>query len=376
MDFALNDDQQLIRETAASFLADASGSAAVRAAMATASGHDDKVWRHLATELGWCATAVPEEDGGLGLGWVELALLMEEAGRRLLCAPFFATTALATPTLRTCTPGSEFLGPIAAGELTATVALAAKGTTWRPAAVGVHGVAAGQDFLLTGSYGHVIDGASAGLVLAPACLADGSLALFAINGDAAGLTRTALDTFDQTRRLAALRLDGVRVGAEALLARGPAFATGMLRAQAIAGMLLAAEQLGGAQACLAMTLDYVGQRQQFGRTIASFQAVKHRCAEMSIRIESTRAAVQGAVRVAAGEAATETLLLEAACAKTLASECYFFCAQEAIQLHGGVGFTWEFDPQLHFKRAQAASHWLGSPDELRSAVADHLLGSP
>jgi alkylation response protein AidB-like acyl-CoA dehydrogenase len=148
------------------------------------------------------------------------------------------------------------------------------------------------------------------------------------------------------------------------------------RTEALAAIALAAEQLGGAQQCLDLTLAYTTERVQFGRSIASFQAVKHRCAEMMVRIEATRSAVHGAARAvgAAQPIATGDLALEAACAKTFASETFFWCAQEAIQLHGGVGFTWDYDPQLYFKRAQASTHWLGDPDTLRERAAAALLG--
>jgi alkylation response protein AidB-like acyl-CoA dehydrogenase len=147
----------------------------------------------------------------------------------------------------------------------------------------------------------------------------------------------------------------------------------MARACALSAILLAAEQLGGAQRCLDMTLAYTADRKQFGRTVNSFQAVKHRCAEMMIRIEATRSAIYGAARVANTAPDTNTLVLEAACAKAFASDAFYFCAQEAIQLHGGVGFTWEYDPHLYFKRAQAGNHWLGSIDTLRERAAAALL---
>ena len=145
------------------------------------------------------------------------------------------------------------------------------------------------------------------------------------------------------------------------------------RTSALAALLLAAEQLGGAQQCLDLTLAYVAERTQFGQPIAAFQAVKHRCAEMMVRIEATRSAVYGAAALATAAQATHELLMEAGAAKAQASEAFFFCAQEAIQLHGGVGFTWEYDPHLYFKRAQAGGHWLGSATRWREHIARALL---
>lgn len=377
MDFTLNSDQTMIRDTAAAFLADASSSPSVRAAMASASGFDEKTWQHLAQELGWCATAITEEYEGLGLGCFETVLLAEQCGRFLLCAPYFATACLAAPVLLEAGNASacaRYLPRIASGSLSATVALAADGITWKPESINAIAIPGGEQFILSGNYRHVPDSENAGLMLLPARLPEGELALFAVPLPAQGLDTASHDSFDRTRRIGSVRLDAVRVAAGDLIARGAALDNAMQRASALAAIALAAEQVGGAQACLDMTLAYTVERKQFGRAIASFQAVKHRCAEMMVRIEAARSAVYGAAHQAATKPATDSLVLEAACAKALSSEAYFFCAQEAIQLHGGVGFTWEYDPQLHFKRAQSGGHWLGSGDELRAHVAADLLG--
>ena len=379
MDFALNSDQTMIRDTAAAFLADASSSSSVRAAMASAAGFDEKTWQHLAQELGWCATAIPEEYEGLGLGCFETVLLAEQCGRFLLCAPFFATACLAAPVLLETGNASacgRYLPRIASGSLSATVALTADGITWKPASINAVALPDGERFILSGSYRHVPDTESAGLMLLPARLPDGELALFAVPVPAQGLSTASHDTFDRTRRIGSVSLDAVRVETSDLIARGAALDDAMQRACADAAIALAAEQVGGAQACLDMTLAYTAERKQFGRAIASFQAVKHRCAEMMVSIEAARSAVYGAAYQASTRPSTDSLVLEAACAKALASEAYFYCAQEAIQLHGGVGFTWEYDPHLHFKRAQSGGHWLGSGDELRERVAADLLGEP
>ncbi len=379
MDFALTSDQQKIRETAESFLAQASDSRAVRAAMRTECGYEPRVWSRIGQELGWCATHIPEAYGGLGLGWVEVALLMEQMGRRLLCAPFFSTVCLAANALMAAVDEQvsvRYLPEIASGGLTATLALAESGIDWRAEPVAATARRIGQRFVIDGRFRRVPDGAHAELILAPARLEDGgALGLFAIATEehAAGLSRTPLVTIDATRRIAEVSLAHVEVPAAALIAEGVRVDDGLRRASANAAIALAAEQLGGAQQCLDMTLAYTGQRVQFGRTIASFQAVKHQCAEMMVRIEAARSAAYGAACVAAAGPATEQLVLEAACAKTLASETFFFCAQEAIQLHGGVGFTWEYDPHLYFKRAQASSLWFGAPDLLRERVAAAIL---
>ncbi|SFV12603.1 acyl-CoA dehydrogenase family protein [Pseudoduganella namucuonensis] len=374
-DFALDADQQMIRESAEAFLAENCSSEAVRRAMESELGYDPALWRRIGAELGWCATAIPERHGGLGLSWIELTLLMERMGQRLLCSPYLATVCLAASALLEA--GGEagqarYLPAIADGGLTATLALADRGVEWKPEALSCRATARDGGFVLDGAFRHVPDGAHAQLLLVPAWL-DGELALFALDGDTAGVRRREHANIDRTRRVAEIRVEGAAVPADALLARGPAVAVGLARAAALAAIALAAEQLGGAQQCLDLTLTYTAERVQFGRTVNSFQAVKHRCAEMMVRIEAARSAVYGAARVASAGADTGALLLEAACVKAFASEAFYFCAQEAIQLHGGVGFTWEYDPQLYFKRAQAGSQWLGSIDGMRERAAAALL---
>ena len=375
-DFGLTADQQMIRDAAASFLAEASSSAKVRRAMESESGTDPELWARIGQEMGWCATHVPEAYGGLGLGWVELTLILEETGRRLVCAPFFSTVALATNALLEC--GSEaarqkWLPDIAAGTLSATLAFGERGIDWSPEHVTASARTTHDGFVLEGEFRHVPDGASVDCLFLPARLDNGAIALFAVKTDLPGVDRRNHAGFDATRRVAQVSLADVHLSPDALVAKGAEAEEGLARTAALAAISLAAEQLGGAQHCLEMALAYSAERVQFGRTINGYQAVKHRCAEMMIRIEATRSAVAGAARLADLRPATAALLLEAACAKAFASETFRYCAGECIQLHGGVGFTWEYDPHLYFKRAQAGSQWLGSPDAMRERVAAALL---
>ena len=378
MDFALSSDQEMIRDTAEAFLAEASSSAAVRAAMQTATGFDDALWERIGQELGWCATAIPEAYDGLDLGSVELVLLMEQMGRRLPCAPFFSTVCLATSVLLEVADESarqRYLSHIAAGDLTATVALTSNGMAWQPQIETLNAaVSVGADGnILNGSFALVADGATADLLIVPARDINGAVALYAFPSTLSGITRKPLNNFDKTRRLAAITLNNVVLPADAQVDTPQQVVATMPRAIARVQLALAAEQLGGAQQCLDLTLAYTAERVQFGRTIASFQAIKHRCAEMMVKIEATRSAIYGAATVAENPALAKDFLLEAAAAKALASDTYCHCAAESIQLHGGVGFTWEYDPQLYFKRAQASAHWLGSADVLRERIAAALL---
>lgn len=369
MNLALNDDQRLIRESAESFLADVSTSAAVRKALESERGYDEGVWTRIATELGWCGITVPEAQGGLGLGAVELALIQEQAGRRLLCAPFFSSACLATTLLQevgTAAAMESALPRLAAGEQrwSAVLPSSAEGFLARPELVATQ-TAGG--WTLRGRATRLPDGEGADALLLTARVEGEALpGLFLARGLAVQTTRG----FDGTRRFAHAALDGVaaeRVDDPARAAEGYARATALVR------LYLAAEQLGAAQACLDLTVAYTATRKQFGRVIAGFQAIKHRAAEMMARIEATRSAVAGAAALAAGAPALDLLAAECAATKALASDTAFWCAQEAIQLHGGVGFTWEYDPQLYFKRAQASGHWLGTADALREQVAAALL---
>lgn len=381
MNFALTEDQSMIRDAAESFLAEASNSAAVRAAMDLDTGFDPALWARIGQEMGWCATAIAEDHGGLGLSVVELALLLEQMGHRLVCAPFFATACLAATALleaASVAAQARWLPRIADGTLRATLAISAQGVgavSPNLRSIGAIALRTSRGWQLDGRFGHVPDGASAELILVVARLGESDeLGVFAVPACAPGLAPTPLVTWDATRRLAALDIRGVQLAADDRIDADPAHTREALdRTVAVAALLLAAEQLGGAQQCLALTLAYTAERVQFGQAVASFQAVKHRCAQMMVQVEAARSAVYGAAAVAASRPATRELAMEAGAAKAQASEAFFFCAQEAIQLHGGVGFTWEYDPQLYFKRAQASSQWLGTPQQWRERIARELL---
>jgi len=393
MEFAFTAEQEELRATARAFLAERSDSAAVRAAMASELGYDPALWKQLGAELGWTAVTIPEACGGLGLSMVELAALMEVMGEHLLCGPFFASVALAAEALAAA--GSEaqqqrWLPGLAAGEVRGTLAWTASG----------RGVTARRDgaggWLLRGEARHVLDGHCADLVVV-AARSEGpdrvpgepaTPLLFAVPGDARGLARHPLATMDQTRRLAHLELAEVALPGDALLQRsaqgataaaqgegearsGAAVLQGILDRAAIA---LAAEQLGGAQRCLDLAVAHARERMQFGRPIGSFQAIQHTCADMLVAVESARSAAYYAAALAAAhdqDAAEglEALGPVASLAKAWCSEAYFRCAADALQIHGGVGFTWEYDVHLHLKRARAGKVLLGEPGRHRERIA-------
>ncbi|MGH8386517.1 MAG: acyl-CoA dehydrogenase family protein [Pseudomonas sp.] len=387
MEFAFTEEHLMIRDSAERFLAQVSDSHAVRAAMSRPDAHDPEVWQRIGQELYWPALMVPERFGGMGLGFVELAILLEQSGRYLLGSPLFATACLATPALllgHNEAVREHWLGAIAAGETRATLAFASAGGL---DAGSVQTVAHPQPggWTLDGEYAQVIDGASADLLIvaarAPGSQDESGISLFVLPGDTPGVMRNPLATLDQTRRLARIELRGVQVS-EAQQLCGPEQGWAVLRdTLQIAAIGLAAEQTGGAQQALDLTLAYTAERRQFKRTIASFQAIKHRCADMMLQVECARSAAYYAACVAQEHldpqgdvAVAQELELAAATAKIHASEAFFHCAAESIQLHGGVGFTWEYDPHLYFKRARASEQLLGSPALHRERLAAHLMG--
>ncbi|WOK37410.1 acyl-CoA dehydrogenase family protein [Sphingomonas sp. C3-2] len=349
MRFAFTEEQAMIAETAKAFFAENATSERTRAAMAK-TGVDDALWGAFTQELGLAGVAVSESFGGVGLGMVELAILAEEAGRNTATLPFLSSLGLAASAIQA--GGSEaqkqrWLPKLASGELIASFAIANAEDT--------PGATLG-DGMLTGAALHVPHGARADLYVVAA---HNGVAI--VERSAPGLSVTPLTTMDQTRPYA--RLDFGGVAAEAL-ADGDA---GLKAALSAGCLMIAADSLGGAQACLERTVAYAQERVQFGRVIGSFQAVKHRLADMMVEIEQSRSAVYWAA-CAMDEGSDEAAMAVHA-AKAFACDTYQKCAGEMIQLHGGIGFTWEHDAHLYFKRARSNASLLGTPDWHREEVA-------
>jgi alkylation response protein AidB-like acyl-CoA dehydrogenase len=363
--FAHSEEQQLIRDNARALLSERAASAQLRAALAAPGGYDAQLWRTMG-ELGWTGLAVPQIYGGAGLGWVELCILMEEQGRRLPASPFFATCALAAPLI--AASGSEaqrqaLLPRIAAGKV--RIGCALSGSDGRPPCDGARVVLEGRgdDFSLSGVSDFVIHGDSADLLLVVA-RASGSrggdgISVAVIPAASTGVSIHPHLMLDLTRPMSRLELDGVTVGREQLLGEAGAAGGAVEEALDLARIALASEALGGAEQVLEMTTAYSKERVQFGRPIGSFQAIKHRLADMMIEVEAAKSAAWYAACVA-DERRTE-LAEAAAIAKSYCCDAYFDCAANAIQLHGGIGFTWEHDAHLYFKRARATATLLGSP---------------
>ena len=336
---AFTEEQEELRASVRRFLTD---KAAVRTWMESEEGHDPAVWRQMAAQLGLHGIALPEEYGGSGGGTVELGIVLEEMGRVLLPSPFFATVALAGQARAVSDDDaakSRWLPGIADGSLTATLAVAEDITA---------------DATLSGTAMFVIDGHTADLLLVAT-----STGLFAVEGTAPGVTRTRLETLDPTRRLA--RID---------FAAAPAVRIGSSvphKALDLAVVALAAEQVGGAQACLDMAVGYAKIRVQFDRPIGTFQAIKHKCADMLLAVEAARSAAYHAA------SAGDELPVAARVAGAYCSAAFTHAAKENIQIHGGIGYTWEHDAHLYLKRAKSSEQLFGAPSAHRARLAD-LVG--
>ncbi len=375
MNLEISTEQRELRESVHRFLAERAPLARVRELMETADGTDPDVWRQASAQLGLPGIAVPEEYGGAGFSFAEQAIVLEELGAALFTGPYLASAVLAATALLASDDEEakkDLLPGIAAGETVATLAFSEDGGSWESDSIRLTAASAttGNGWRLGGHKSFVLDGHGADLILVIAAAGTsgpGNLSLFAVGSDAVGLTRRALPTLDQTRKLARLEFSQV----PARLIGEPGAARAVLgHTLDVTAVALAAEQLGGAQRALDMAVQYARVRQQFGRPIGSFQAIKHRCANLLLEVESLRSAVgYAAAAVAAGS--TEVPVL-ASLLKAYASEVYSHVAGENIQIHGGIGFTWEHDAHLYLKRAKASELFLGDGSYHRERLATRI----
>jgi alkylation response protein AidB-like acyl-CoA dehydrogenase len=394
MEFRLTQEQQMIRETAQVFLADVSSPAAVRTAMNQPGSYTPDVWSRLCSDLYLQAITIPEEYGGLGMSYVDLAIVLEEMGRKLFCSPFLATVGMATNALLLAASDAQkqrWLPGIAEGKVTAALAwtgaeAARNGGDWGDNSISAICTPHDNDYRLNGELRYVIDGDTADLLIVAARLPQSSghegVTLFALPADSAGIERRWTPTMDQTRRQATIVLNNVTATADQLLGNAGAAWPVLSKTLALAKISLAAEQAGVASASLDMAVAYTMEREQFGRVIAGYQAIKHKAADMKLKCEVALSAVYYSACVASevldpeGESAIAAELEEAAAmAKGYCSDTAFFNAGSALQLFGGVGFTAEYDIQLYFKRAKASELYLGNGAAQRELIADLLLES-
>jgi alkylation response protein AidB-like acyl-CoA dehydrogenase len=369
MEVTFTEEHDELRQTVRRFLDAKSPETAVRALMTSERGYDPDVWTQMAEQMALPGLIVPEAYGGVGMGAVELAVVCEEMGRALLCAPFLSSAVLAPAVLLEA--GSEparaaILPEVAAGTRLATVAIAEPAADWSLAALRMGARRDGGRWRLDGVKTFVLDGHVADVVLVVARTESG-LSLFRVAGDASGLERALLPTLDLTRKLARCSFDGVE--AEEIGATSDC-TDAVERALARTVAALAAEQAGGAQRCLDLSTDYAKTRLQFGRPIGSFQAIKHLCADMLVQVEFAKSAAYHAAFAALGDEGE--FRAAAAVAKSYCSEAFFQAAGDTIQIHGGMGFTWEHAAHLYFKRAKSSALLFGDPLRHRERLAEHL----
>ncbi len=379
MTFAFSEEQQELRSTAARFLEEKSSSEKVRELMESDTGFDEGTWKQMA-DLGWFGMAIPEEYGGLGFGFVEVTVLLEEMGKKLLPAPYFSSVILGANAILNAADDAqkkELLPGIAEGTTRATLAFVEPSGKWDVDGIEVNATEKGGNWTISGTKSYVLDGHTADLLIVAAM--DGqALKLFTVDADAAGVTRTKLETLDMTRKQA--KIEFANAPATPLLGtfgvnQGPLGVKGE-GAEALrktldqAAAVLSSEMVGGAQQCLDMSTTYAKERYQFGRPIGSFQAIKHKCANMLMEVEMARSAAYYAGWAAAED--PEELSLAASLAKAYCSDAYFHAAAENIQIHGGIGFTWEHDAHLYFRRAKSSEIYLGDATYHRELVAQKL----
>jgi alkylation response protein AidB-like acyl-CoA dehydrogenase len=355
MQFSNTAEQEEFRSVLRRFLEEKSPPSEVRRLMETEAGWQRESWRELNQQLGLTAVNIPEEYGGQGFGPVELGIVLEEMGRALLCAPYFASTVLAaTAIMQAGTEAQKraLLPDIANGETIATLAFTEPNGRWD--AGGIEMRASGK-YRLDGVKSFVLDGHTADLIVAVA-RGDSGVSLFTVPGDAPGLTRRALKVLDPTRKQALLTFRGVEAE---LLGEEGGGAEPFARTMTLAAVALANEMVGGAERLRQSALDYANLRVQFGRAIASFQSMKHKQADMLVDVELAKSAAYCAASAAAEDDADLPAI--ASLAKACAAEAYMQTAIHTIQIHGGIGFTWDNDTHLWFKRAKSSEVFLGDP---------------
>jgi len=369
VNFAFSEDQEELRRVVRQFLESKSPESAVREQMETEQGYDPAVWSQMADQLGLQGLVIPEEFGGSGYSFIELIVVLEEMGRALLAAPYFSSVVLAANTVIHSGDDAakkELLPGIASGETIATLAFTEENGRWDEQGITATATMAGDGWSINGTKMFVLDGHTASLILV-AARTDAGVSLFSVSGDASGLTRTPLSTMDQTRKQA--RLEFSNTPATLVGADGAGWST-LERVLDLAAVALAAEQVGGAQKCLEMAVQYAKDRVQFGRPIGSFQAIKHKCADMLLEVESAKSAAYYAGWCAAE--LNDELPSVASLAKAYCSEAYFHATAENIQIHGGIGFTWEHPAHLYFKRAKSSELLFGDPTYHRELLAQRI----
>jgi alkylation response protein AidB-like acyl-CoA dehydrogenase len=376
MDFGFNEDQEMLRSSARDFLAKECPMTYVRQMMDDERGFRDGIWKQMA-DLGWMGLVVPEAHGGAGLTYVDMVVVLEEMGRVVLPGPFFSTVMMGGVALiegGSAAQQAEWLPRLARGELRATVAQLEPNARWDAAGVQLEARLSGGTWTLTGTKLFVPDAHTADVLVVaarePGTKDAAGVTLFLVDASAPGVSISLLKTMDQTRKLCEVGLDGVKVPAERVLGT-PGQGWPLLDRVVDRGKVgLCAEMCGGAQRVLDISVEYAKVREQFGRPIGSFQAIQHKCANMLVEVESSKSATYYAAWAVSNDVAEAPLA--AAMAKAYVSDAYRHTAAEGIQIHGGIGFTWEHDMHLYFKRAKSSEVTFGDATWNRELVAQHI----
>jgi alkylation response protein AidB-like acyl-CoA dehydrogenase len=374
VDFGFSEEQEMLRQSARALLEKECPSAVVRKLMDDERGLDPALWKKMA-ELGWLGLVIPEKYGGGGLSYVDLVLVMEEMGRVVLPSPFIWTVMFAEAIKRSASDNqkSALLAKIASGDLIATVAYLEPSAVWSADGIAMTARKDGAGYVLNGTKLFVNDAHIADCMLVAARTQETGnrgITLFALEAKRTGMAITRLTAMDQTRKLAQVTFTDVKASASDIVGE-PGNGWDTLSKVIDRGkVMLAGEMMGGAQKVLEMTVDYAKVRVQFGRPIGSFQAVQHKCANMMIDVESAKSASYYASWAVSNEVNEEPLA--AALAKTAASDAFRRVSAEGIQLHGGIGFTWDHDMHLYFKRAKSSEFTFGDANWNRELVAQGI----
>jgi alkylation response protein AidB-like acyl-CoA dehydrogenase len=342
-----------------------------------AEGENSAFWRRLAG-IGVAGLGIPERFGGAGAGPVEVSVVAEQLGRALAPAPFLGSAVLAAQAILATGDAEEcerLLPDISTGDVVAALAWTGRDGLWDPEAAACHAAGrGGGGWTLTGSAHYVLDGDSADVLIVAAQLPEGSVGLFEVEPDQPGVERHAVASVDQTRRLAVVRLATWARGPLGVATGEPVGAAALARARDLACIALSAEQAGAAAKALELTVEYTKGRVQFGRPIASFQAVQHRLAESHALVTSARSLAYRAAALASADPSSADLPSLAGAAKSYCSDVFAKVAAEMIQLHGAIGVTWEYDAHRYFKRAHGSAQLFGSPSAHLTRIADAIIG--
>ena len=374
MNFSFSDDQVLLRNSVRSALDEQCKPAHVRAMFDDPRGYGEALWGEMA-KLGWLGLPFTEEQGGAGLGLVELAIVLEEMGRAAYPGPFFATVVLGGLGIQLAGNAAQkdrWLSAISAGKARATAALLEEHLDWDPASTTATATPDGAGWKLSGvkrfvPWAHVAD-----VILVPVRAPEG-VSLFLMDPKSSGVTLSPMVGIDLANRSSEVRLDKVAVGSDAVLGApgaGQSVLDSLLRRGAV---MASAEMLGAARRCLDMSVSYVKVREQFGQPVGSFQAIRHRCSEMLLEAENAHAAVYYAAWALA--AGAEDAAIAASICKAYVSDAARKVCGDSIQVHGGIGFTWEYDLHLYMKRAKALEPLFGDAEFHRELIVRHLTSA-